>query len=345
MKKCMKCNYESKEKNEKFCPKCGAKLENKDNKKKIVIIVAIVFLGLILFSIMMGLIIGQMVGVKEEITLRDYEQYMEKNLCEVIQNTTSINGVIINQVQESENCKYYIGFINVNEENRSAIYKQLIEMANSNSGNITGKSTINNSLNNFYSYTIKGDIYVKVVLNKNTILIGQSKLENKALLNKVFDDFGYSSSIDVKNISKIFSIMYYTILLVFVVILLVSLYKFFKKMNIAGYKAFIPFYNLYVLVKSITDKKWLYIILFIEYLLFIIIIGLNFMQFDATLRLIYFIVFFVFVILYFILFINISINLALSFGKERGYAVLIFFVPVVGIPMLAFGNNKYNKVK
>lgn len=36
-----------------------------------------------------------------------------------------------------------------------------------------------------------------------------------------------------------------------------------------------------------------------------------------------------------------SIDLAKSFGKEAGYGILLALVPVIGYPMLAFGNAQY----
>ena len=40
---------------------------------------------------------------------------------------------------------------------------------------------------------------------------------------------------------------------------------------------------------------------------------------------------------------NYSYNMAKKFGKSNGFALLMTILPVIGLPMLAFGNSTYNK--
>ena len=342
MKRCLKCNCEINDNNTNYCPKCGEPIENKNNKKVIIIIFAVIGI-ILLFSIILGIAMSQLSKPKKEITLLEFKDYMEKNSCEVIENDVSDLGVTVHEVKENDVCKYNLSFINVDENNRENIYNMLVTDAN-NTKNITGRRESNNSLIGFYSYAVYGDNYIKIVLNKNMILVGKTIRNNRENLDKVFEDLGYGSIDDLKIIGIFYYSIYYIFLLGLIIILLVSLCKLFKKMNIHIYKVFIPFYNLYILVKNITNKKWISILLFIEYLVFITIIILNLFQvFQFPL---YFLIFLLFVILYFILFINISINLALSFGKEKSFAILMVFMPYVGIHMLAFGNNEYkNNIK
>ena len=90
------------------------------------------------------------------------------------------------------------------------------------------------------------------------------------------------------------------------VLMIISLWKIFKKAGKNGWEAIIPIYNMITLVQ-ITEKPLWYIIFFFLPITPIII----------------------------------YIALTEKFGKSVGYAVLMLLVPIVGFPMLAFGKSEY----
>lgn len=108
----------------------------------------------------------------------------------------------------------------------------------------------------------------------------------------------------------LFFMVIFLLIFAFCVLLIIAQWKLFKKAGQPGWAAIIPFYNAYVLTKLTWGNGWLF-------LLSILPIG-N-------------IVFSVFT----------CIKLARVFGKGAGYAVGLIFLPVIFIPMLAFGNSVY----
>jgi hypothetical protein len=98
--------------------------------------------------------------------------------------------------------------------------------------------------------------------------------------------------------------------LAFVVFITVCLWRIFTKADKPGWAAIVPFYNLYVLLKIVGRPGWwlvLYIIPVVN-----IVIG-----------------------------IIVTVDLAKSFRRDTEFAVLVIFLPIVGMPMLAFGSARY----
>ncbi len=91
----------------------------------------------------------------------------------------------------------------------------------------------------------------------------------------------------------------------------------FKKAGEPGWAILVPIYNLYVMLK-IADKPtwWLW-------LCFIPLFGLLWAI---------------------VMSILISVGIAQNFGKGAGYAIGLIFLPVVFVPILAFGSAKYLEV-
>lgn len=50
--------------------------------------------------------------------------------------------------------------------------------------------------------------------------------------------------------------------LIIYIILVIGMWKMFEKAGLAGWKAIIPFYNIYVEIVYIAKKEWWYIILY-----------------------------------------------------------------------------------
>jgi hypothetical protein len=98
--------------------------------------------------------------------------------------------------------------------------------------------------------------------------------------------------------------------LAFVVFIIVCLWRIFTKANKPGWAAIVPFYNVHVLLKIVGRPGWwlvLYIIPVVN-----IVIG-----------------------------IIVTVDLVKAFRKDTGIAVLLVFLPIVGMPMLAFGSARY----
>ncbi len=97
-----------------------------------------------------------------------------------------------------------------------------------------------------------------------------------------------------------------------------ALWKVFVKAGQPGWAAIIPIYNLYILLKVI-GRPWWWLLLFI--------VGV--------------IVPFVGWILLIVVGIIIAIDLAKSFAKSSGFAVGLFFLNFIFIPILGFGEAQY----
>jgi hypothetical protein len=100
------------------------------------------------------------------------------------------------------------------------------------------------------------------------------------------------------------------ILLAIMLIPIAGLWKVFQKAGEPGWAAIIPLYNTWIIVK-ITDNEVLWFILTLLPLV------------------------------NFIAWIKLSLDLADSFGKGTGFAVGIIILPFIFIPLLGFGDARY----
>lgn len=98
--------------------------------------------------------------------------------------------------------------------------------------------------------------------------------------------------------------------LVFIVLMIASVWKVFTKAGQPGWAAIIPIYNVIVLLK-IIGKPWWWILGFI----------IPFVNF--------------------IVMILIAVGLAKVFGKGTGFAVGLILLGVIFYPILAFGDATY----
>ena len=99
--------------------------------------------------------------------------------------------------------------------------------------------------------------------------------------------------------------------LAFVVFLIISIWKVYKKAGQPGWAAIVPFYNLYIYTKIIGRPGWWVILYLIPYL------GIIFVFISA-------------------------IDLAKSFGKSTSFGILALTIfGIIGFPILAFGKDKY----
>ena len=101
------------------------------------------------------------------------------------------------------------------------------------------------------------------------------------------------------------------VLLIAVIILVIaSLWKIFEKAGQEGWKAIIPIYNMYVLLKIVGKPTWWLILFFIPFVNYIFIIWTYNM-------------------------------LSKSFGKSEGFTVGLVLLGVIFLPILGFGAAKY----
>ena len=95
-----------------------------------------------------------------------------------------------------------------------------------------------------------------------------------------------------------------------IVLMIASLWKVFEKAGQDGWKAIIPIYNLYVMLKIVGRPGWWLILFLIPFVNFIVLIIIN-------------------------------VDLAKSFGKGIGYGLGLAFLGIIFIPMLGFGDAQY----
>lgn len=95
-----------------------------------------------------------------------------------------------------------------------------------------------------------------------------------------------------------------------IVLMIASLWKVFEKAGEDGWKAIIPIYNLFVMLKIVGRPGWWLILYLIPFVNFIILIIVN-------------------------------VDLAKSFGKGIGYGLGLSFLSIIFIPMLGFGDAQY----
>ena len=99
----------------------------------------------------------------------------------------------------------------------------------------------------------------------------------------------------------------YTIL---AILMIASVWRLFSKAGQPGWAAIIPIFNVYIMLKVAGRPGWWLLLMLIP--LVNIVIG-----------------------------IIVTIDLATRFGKGGGYAVGLIFLPVIFLPMLAFGSSTY----
>lgn len=110
----------------------------------------------------------------------------------------------------------------------------------------------------------------------------------------------------------VFWVVYMAFIFAVVIFFLICEWKIFVKAGEPGWAALIPFYNIWVLMKITCNNNVLWFILFL--------IGVT----SPVAAIISF------------------IGLAKSFGKGVGTTLLLIFLPVIAMPMLAFGKAEYD---
>lgn len=132
-------------------------------------------------------------------------------------------------------------------------------------------------------------------------------------------NYGYNYSVGIENtemfeisVGLLFTIL--PILTITCIITIISMWKIFKKAGRNGWEAIVPIYNIIVLLEISEIPVWqivFYIIPFAN-------IYIMFKQY---------------------------IELAKKFGKSTGFGVLTVFFSIICLPILAFGNAKYEETQ
>ncbi len=115
--------------------------------------------------------------------------------------------------------------------------------------------------------------------------------------------------------------IYMLFVLAAVVFMVVCLWKIFEKAGRPGWYAIVPILNAWTMAEIAGKPGW-WSLAFL--LAFIPVVG---------------------PIAALIVSIIINLELAKAFGKDTGFAVLLILLPIVGYPMLAFGDAKYGGAK
>ncbi len=99
--------------------------------------------------------------------------------------------------------------------------------------------------------------------------------------------------------------------LILIAITFIGAYNMFEKAGIAGWKAIVPVYNIFLALK-IAKLNWIYIILFL------------------------------FPIVSQVMYVILLYNIAKVFGKGIGTFIGLLLLPYIFIPYLGFGDAEYN---
>lgn len=110
--------------------------------------------------------------------------------------------------------------------------------------------------------------------------------------------------------AAIFGLGFLVFGLLFMLLMVASIWKIFVKAGEPGWAALIPIYNTVVLLKIINKPIWWLVLTFIP--------GLNF-----------------------IIFITMFMDLAKKFGKGSGFGIAMFLFPFIFLPLLAFSDSRY----
>lgn len=122
----------------------------------------------------------------------------------------------------------------------------------------------------------------------------------------------------------VFFIILFIIALGLAIFLIVAECKLFKKAGESWWKALIPFYNTWIEGK-IAGLAWWWCPIIIGVAALTTCKSLSFLSFALV-----------------VISFNFNYNIAKKFGKSNGFAVLLTLLPIIGIPILAFGSDKYN---
>lgn len=133
-----------------------------------------------------------------------------------------------------------------------------------------------------------------------------------AALSNLAQSYSYSYTTTDTSSSSGSMAVFWIFYLVFLVVMLVSMWKVYVKAGKPGWASIVPIYNTLVLLE-IVGKPWYWILLMLIPIVNLVIL----------------------VMLYH--------EVSKAFGKGVGMTLLLIFLPFIGWPMLAFGSATYHK--
>lgn len=129
-------------------------------------------------------------------------------------------------------------------------------------------------------------------------------------------DYSYNSNLDsgttaaAAGVGIALILIWMLVTFAVLAVMVVSMWKLFKKAGKQGWEAIIPIYNTIVLLQIVGRPVWWIVLMLIPFVN--IVVG-----------------------------IIVALDLAKSFGKDAGLGIVIALFPIIGYPILAFGDAKY----
>ena len=136
--------------------------------------------------------------------------------------------------------------------------------------------------------------------------------------------------------NKIIVYSFWFFFIIFYIFVIIGYFKIYKKANEKGWKALIPFYNIYILYKIFWKIKY-FMFLLIIYFICIFITGFIYSQelFELLMFILTLITLYHRIIL--------SIRISRSFKKNIFWSLGIIFLPYLFVIILGFNKAKYIK--
>ena len=106
------------------------------------------------------------------------------------------------------------------------------------------------------------------------------------------------------------AIVFIGVYLLVIALIFASFWKIFTKAGQPGWAGLVPIYNIIVLLNIVGLPVWFIVLMFVPCINFFV--G-----------------------------IYVTYGLVKSFGKDVGFVILLILLPMVGYPLLAFGDSKY----
>jgi hypothetical protein len=127
-----------------------------------------------------------------------------------------------------------------------------------------------------------------------------------------------TTSTTTSDLSSVSLIPSFLFVLAVLILIISSFWNIFTKAGKPGWAAIVPFYNIYILLKIIGRPGWwlvFYLLAFIPFIGLIVAIVISIIT---------------------------ALDIAKSFGKSSTFGIVgLFLFGIVGFPMLAFGDAKY----
>jgi len=103
------------------------------------------------------------------------------------------------------------------------------------------------------------------------------------------------------------------ITLLFIVWMIIVMWKIFKKANVPAWGSLIPIYNLCLILRIASKPDWWIFLFFIPFVNFVV-------------------------------FVVVNVDFAKNFGKDIGFAIGMIYLSFIFFPILAFGAVKYKSI-